>query len=709
MAKLALSRDMLSDYAALQKRAQSRVAELADMFQRMTAEELRGSKGIHLEAYAKAKDPRARTIRIDDNHRGVVIDAGDDSTYVLIRIGTHDEIDRWMMHNVARVNEATGALEIVNLTAIEAALSVTPAPVSEQRLFAHRSDKEFRQLGIPEYLLPTLRAFETQEQLLGLLQALPQNQADALIELTGNESVDVLFGLVAGDIDPAKIDTDDVAAALEAPASKSQFRIMTDEAELASVLALPLAQWRTYLHTSQEQLARKPIYNGPVRVTGGAGTGKTVVAMHRAAALAAQLPEQAGTAILFTTFTRNLAQVIESDLRLLGGSGLLDDVEVRNVDSLAYRVVQEAEGGRPVVIGSDEVMKLWNDIVDETGIEFSASFLNSEWEHVILALGCASRSDYFAAPRSGRGLRLDRRGRAEVWKAVEALTQSLADQNRRTYLQLAQAAAGYLAARQVKPYRHVIVDEAQDLHETQWRLLRAAVAEGPNDLFIVGDSHQRIYDRKSSLSKVGINIVGRSHRLRINYRTTHEILGWSLALLGEGEYDDLDTGTDPHDFAGYHSFLHGNRPVTLAARSKREEYAGLVERVRSWIDLGIEPDEIGVAARASGSIDAIDRALREASVPTVVLGPDLPSANGVRIATMHRLKGLEFRAVAIVDVDDDNVPAHWELTDRHADEVQFRADLQRELCLLYVACTRAREELWVGWSGKPSRFLEPVL
>ncbi|MEZ5234495.1 MAG: AAA family ATPase [Acidimicrobiales bacterium] len=407
----------------------------------------------------------------------MVIDVGDDETYVLTRIGTHDEIDRWMMQNISRVNEVTGALEIVNIVALEEAVEDTQHNAGDaagaKPLFEHRTEKEFRQLGVDVDLLPVLRLITSEEQLEALLKPLPQNQAEALICLTGDEPVDVLFGQIAGDIEPGSVDTEDLAAALAAPASRNQFHVLTSEGELADVLALPLAQWRTYLHTSQHQLAYRPVYNGPVRVTGGAGTGKTVVAMHRAKHLADAMPaDAAGQQILFTTFTRNLAQVIERDLRLLGGGDLLERVEVLNVDRLAYRVVQEAEGAQPRVVDGGTLNDHWQDVIDEHGIELTREFLNSEWEQVILAQGCTSRSDYFNAPRSGRGLRLDRRGRADVWKAVELLTQRLSQRNERTYLQLAQAAAGYLKVRPVKPYRHIVVDEAQDLHEQQWRLLR---------------------------------------------------------------------------------------------------------------------------------------------------------------------------------------------------------------------------------------------
>lgn len=711
VAKLALSRDLLSDFAKLQKPAQAAVSKLADQFQKMTAGELRASKGIHLERHAAQLDERARTIRIDDNHRGVVLDVGDDNTFILTRIDTHDNIDHWMMHNRFRVNEATGALEVQNPTAIsDAVASVDTSSVKPAaKLFQHRKDKDFRQLGIDESLLPALRAFTGEDQLVGILGVLPPNQADALILLTGTEDVGVLYSQIAGDIRPNEIDPEDVAAAVVAPASRQSFHVVTDEAELQEMLAQPLAQWRTYLHHTQHELAYRDSFNGPVRVTGGAGTGKTVVAIHRARHLAERVTERSRKPILFTTFTRNLAQAIERDLRALGGADVLDVVEVINVDSLAHRIVSGAEQTAPGIALDDELLDVWRDVVDELGIAFTPEFLNAEFVQVVLAQGIGSRSDYFTATRAGRGVRLARRDRADVWKATEAFLLELTSRGKRSYLQMADAAAGYLSSRTIKPYHHVLVDEAQDLHETQWRMLRAAVPAQPNDMFIVGDSHQRIYDRRTSLSQVGIKITGRSRRLRINYRTTHEILRWALAFLGEGSYDDLDEGTESQSLATYHSFLHGPRPTMIDKRSKHDELQALTEQVNLWIAGGVPAEEIAVAARSGGSLDAVAQALQRGGVVSTRLTADLARGDGVRLGTMHRLKGIEFRCVALIDMDDDSMPLQWAVTDRRADPLQHEADLRRERCTAYVAATRARDDLWVGWSGKPSRFLLPLL
>ena len=706
MAKLALSTEFLKEFAKLEPRERNRVSRLADIFQRQSVAELKKQAGVNLETHRNQLDPSARTVRIDENHRGVVY-AGENDTFILHKILTHDESNAWMARNRFKVNPQTSAVEVIDIEAIEAA-SLHAASTTDDAaglLFQHRRDKDFRQLGIEESLVPALRAFSSDEHLQALLGVLPAGQAEALIELTGDDTPDEIYGRIAGSIAPGSITENDVEGALTSPASRSQFHIFTDETELRDMLAKPLAHWRIFLHQSQQRVAYRQTYNGPARITGGAGTGKTVVAVHRAKFLADHLEDRSGKPILFTTFAKNLAQSIEHDLRDLGGADLLDVVEVVNVDRLAYRIVHEVEGNKTKVINDYELQDLWQEIADELGSAYRPEFLANEWEQVVLAQRCRSRQEYLEVSRAGRGVRLDRRGRVEVWKAIESINQRLTDQNQRTFLQLADTAADYLTRRKVRPYQHVIVDEAQDLHETQWRMLRATVAEAPNDMFIAGDSHQRIYDRRSSLSKLGINIRGRSHKLRINYRTTHEILRWSLQLLGTHSYDDLDDGVDSHDFAGYHSYMHGPEPTVHQAHSRRAEITALVDQVQRWLRDGVAEEDIAVVARRNQDLDSLVQGLKSAGVGASQLNPTGPIQSGVRLATMHRVKGIEFRCVAITGVNDDRIPEPAALTDKAADEVQHRLDLVREGCLLYVAATRSREDLWLSYTGNPSRFL----
>jgi len=693
------------------------------MFKGRSLADLERQKGINLEPYEGQKDRRARTIRITGGLRCVacVPDKKDllgEDSVILHKIVSHDEAQRWMMNSRFTANAVTGAVEVVDVTALEeiaATAPPEPAATAPEPIFGHRSDSDFTSLGVSAELLPALRSFTDQDQLGGLLTVVPQSQAEALVEMLGYDTVDAIYARIAGDFAPGSISDDDVGEALSSDASRSQFVEILDDDELTRVLDQPMATWRTFLHPTQRRVAYRHEYSGPARVTGGAGTGKTVVALHRAKHLASQLGEHSGTPILFATFNKNLAESIKQVPFALGGPELYDRVDVIHVDSLANRLIREVEGSSPAVImDSREISDIWIQTAKTAGVERSADFLNTEWEQVILAKRCRSLEDYLSISRVGRGVRLDRRQRTAVWQVAEQFTSQLEERGRRTFLQLSDAATDYQSRRSVRPYRHVIVDEAQDLHPSNWRLLRSLVEEGPNDIFICGDSHQRIYKHQASLSGLGVHIVGRSHKLRINYRTSHEIMRWCLKLL-EAEsqraaFDAFDGGNDTHDYAGYHSFMRGPDPQLHKADSSAELAEAVVARVMRWLDDGVEASEIAVVAPWNRDLTQVKALLRSDGIRTVECKSSRPNDQGVRVGSMHSVKGLEFRCVAATAVNSDRLPHPFGTTKEADDPVQHRADVRRERCLLYVACSRARDVLWAGYvRGRASEFLYPHL
>jgi superfamily I DNA/RNA helicase len=468
-------------------------------------------------------------------------------------------------------------------------------------------------------------------------------------------------------------------------------------AELAAVLAHPFAAWRVFLHPTQRRIAYRPSYAGPTLVTGGAGTGKTVTALHRTVELARRA--RPGEKILLTTYTRNLAEALDRQLTLLTEDTVVRGrIDVLNVDRLAYKVATETLGPRPMIAAKQTLDALWEKAATPV---FSATFLQHEWEQVILAQSLREPAEYVAARRHGRGSPLRAEQRLTVWEAIRSVTDTLRRQDEYTFLQLAGLTAAVLAERPLRPYRHVIVDEGQDLHPAHWRLLRAAVAEGPDDLFIVADPHQRIYDNRVSLSSLGVGIRGRSRRLTVNYRTTHEILTWSVRLLTGLTATGLDDRTDT--LAGYRSPMHGSRPVVRACTDQVAENAALVAQVREWLDGGVEPHAIGIAARSKSRAKAAQEALAGAAIPTS--STNASKTNAVRVGSMHSLKGLEFRCLAAVGVSADAVPAPSAVTKRAVDPLTHDLDMQRERCLLFVACTRARDSLYLSHVGAPSPFV----
>ena len=478
-----------------------------------------------------------------------------------------------------------------------------------------------------------------------------------------------------------------------------------DEEELRLILAHPFAAWRAFLHPSQHEIAYRVSYSGSAQVTGGPGTGKTVTVLHRAAILA----ERAGQPrlprpVLLTTFNGNLAESLHAQLDLLiPDAAVRDRIEVLNVDRLAYRVVKQARG-TPVLADERELRVRWAQAAADAGLDLTPAFLKNEWEQVILAQDLRAERAYLTCLRTGRGRPLTKAQRSQVWQAAQQITAGLRTAGQTTHLQLANEATRLLRQAGTLAYRHILVDEAQDLHPAQWRLLRAAVAPGPDDLFIAADPHQRVYDNRVSLISLGISVRGRSRRLSLNYRTTQEILAWAVPLLGTNPVTGLDGEVD--SLIGYRSPMHGPRPQQKLTVSRAEEFSLLTERIGSWLSDGIEPHAIGVAARSAALVREAREALRLAGIETVSLN-GRGDTKAVRAGTMHAMKGLEFQAVAVIGVEHGLVPEPAAVTPPTEDAATHALDLQRERCVLFVACTRARDHLYVSGTGQPSIFLHP--
>ncbi|MFJ8565333.1 UvrD-helicase domain-containing protein [Streptomyces sp. NPDC093514] len=709
MATLGIHKDFLLEFAKLEKAVQKRVHEVFGKFREHR------HAGLHLEKLENPRDSRIRTIRVSKFMRGVVLAPDSGDCFLLLKVMAHDDAIAWALSHRATVNSATQGIELRDDIALEqAAADVHHAPITaERRLFTEIADKELTRLGIDPDLLPLVRNLSTEAHLDALRKILPEQQYDVLAGLAaGLTPEDVWREAVAVHAERA------AAEALQTPAedglaaamARSQGRIalLSGPEELLDILSRPFDAWRVFLHPSQRRIAYHPSYNGPARVTGGPGTGKTVVALHRALHLARQLPDDApDESVLLTTYTRNLAADLRHGLELLiPDKALRAKIRVVNVDALANQLVREDRGGPLNILTSQkEINSRWDALARRLGLDYSDVFLDQEWRQVVLAQDLRSPEAYLKASRSGRGTALSPLRRAQVWRAVEGFTRELRQAAEWTFLQVCAEAARLLEPRTDRPFRHVVIDEAQDLHPAQWRLLRASVAPGPDDLFIAGDTHQRIYGNKVSLRSLGVNVTGRSHRLRINYRTTHEILQWSASLLNGQSLDDMDGGTE--SLTGYRSVLNGGNPELRASADKAEEISDLTSRIAQWVNDGVEPSEIGVAVRYMQLGKEIAQALERAELPVRLLGTAQASGDGtgVCIGTMHRMKGLEFRFVAVAGVSDSVVPLASTLTPAEVDAQQHRDDLLGELSLLFVACTRAREVLRVSWHGAPSPFL----
>ncbi|MGA7415482.1 MAG: UvrD-helicase domain-containing protein, partial [Bryobacteraceae bacterium] len=442
--------------------------------------------------------------------------------------------------------------------------------------------------------------------------------------------------------------------------------------------------------------------NGPVRVLGGAGTGKTVVAMHRARYLAEEVFNKKEDRILFTTFTRNLATDIQENLRKLCSVDALSRIDVVNLDAWVANFLR-GQGYRHQVVFDEDENEAWAYALNQAPADLglTPSFYRSEWEQVVQAQNLTDADQYLKASRIGRGTRLGREAKKRIWPVFQEYRAQLNEQGKKEYVDLLRDARGLIQSKGISmPYRAVIVDEAQDMSAEAFRLLRAIVPEGPNDLFVVGDAHQRIYRHRVSLGQCGINIKGRGKKLKINYRTTDEIRRFAVALLEARDIDDLDAGADQQK--GYMSLTHGKPPFVHAFASFGDEMKFLTEHIRGLQEEGAPIESICVVGRTKRILESYTSQLQAAGVATYEIKRNTAEQRdkpGLRIATMHRVKGLEFEHVIVVGANKGVIPLDAAVNDAEDNVAKRDADTS-ERSLLYVALTRARKSASVtGYGG----------
>ena len=658
--RVALSQDFLLKLGKLPSAVHARIVKWALKFQQDPM-----SPGINYETIKATRDPNLRSVRIDQDWRGIVFKPDKGDLYILLHVDHHDEAYRWAERRKMAVNPVTGALQLVSLEAVEALEpeSVASEPAAEteagassgevcavpraEPLFAGLSDQALVQLGTPVELLPLVRRVRSEPELDGIQAQLPVEAYEGLFLVAAGDTVSQVLHERETRVD-RRYDESDYAAALDSAESQSRFVVVTSDAEMTAILNAPLAQWRVFLHPVQRKLAGGD-RSGPVRILGGAGTGKTVLALHRAKWLAKNRTAD-GQKVLFTTFTRNLALDVEQNLKSL----FLDDpdlakVEVCNLDRWVYRFLRQRNYEHRIIYKRDD--EAWGRALQvaspKAGLD--EAFYAGEWDQIISAQGVDSLDDYRRASRIGRTSILSRSKRDLVWPVFEEYRAQLSAKRMKDVDDAYRDAAQLLAEKPGSPYSAIVVDETQDFGPQALRLIRAMVPAGANDLFFVGDGHQRIYPKhKAVLGRCGIDIRGRSRKLYVNYRTTDEIRSLAVALLEGREIDDLDGGSD--DNRRYKSLSHGPVPEVLNSGSTNEAIELAVGRVVEWM-AEAEPPVVCVMTQTLRLRDETARALGEKGIQTTTIEADsIDSAESiaVRVSTMHRAKGLEFDRVAVL-------------------------------------------------------------
>ncbi|MEV8128724.1 UvrD-helicase domain-containing protein [Streptomyces sp. NPDC085944] len=694
-------------------------------------------------------DSRLWSARVNDEYRALLLRLADDD-WLIVSVKHRKDVYNRLSYGV---NQVTGGIEYVDLEVVEdSVLRRLPAPPAQapasaepstpaqpepaRPLLADWSDEQLSDLGVAEPLLPVIRTLATEVQLLGLVEYAPQLTGEVLLALFDGASYDDVLDQVTRPVAATEpVDPDDFEAAAQRPATVVT---TTDDALKEALESGDFGRWKVFLHPTQARLVERR-YNGPARVGGGPGTGKTIVALHRVRHLVRQLPPGRDKPVLLTTYNKNLAADLRARLLELGGEELLSRVEVSHVDQLALRIVREAEpGSGKQAIDDSQAVREWRGLLDELGEDgWDAEFLHDEWTQVILGQAVGTRTDYFRARRAGRGRNIGRAERAEIWQLAERFTQRLDRLGRQTWDQVAERAARLEIGREQRiqniarqreeaggldnihlqdgsggwlrhRYRHIVVDEAQDLRPAHWKMLRAMAPRGADDLFLVGDTHQRIYKNQVTLGSLGVNIRGRSSKLSLSYRTTRQILRSALGVLGETTYDDLDGSEET--LAGYRSVLSGGLPAGHAFpdwASEREGVAALIEEWDADSDTAIPHEQIAICVPTNQMAAEMAYTLKLHGIDSVEIRSDGPNGStGVHIGTMFRFKGLEYQRMVIAGVTDGLVPRETVNSLRDRDPVRYRHEIQRARSLLFVAATRARDSVDVFWHGKPSPFLD---
>ena len=701
---VALSNDFLLAYSSVQKGHQKKVREFIELFR-----ERPDSPGIHYEPIESAKGKSLYSVRIDQAYRAVVFHPAS-SVYVLTWVDHHDEAYDWAASKTFQVNPLTGALQVLNTEVVKAAPAAAVASGQQAAgLFDDVKDKHLLRLGVPEALLPLVRGLRSDTDLEKAEKQIPQEAYEALFLLASGYSLEEVFQEVDKRDEEVPVNTGDFVAALQNEDSCRRFYVVDEAKELTEILSAPLEQWRVFLHPKQRKLVTMRA-SGPVRVLGGAGTGKTVVAMHRAKYLAEQVFTGKEDRVLVTTFTKNLATDIFENLRKICAAEAMARIEVVNLDAWVSNFLR-TQGYRHQVVFDDEGNECWRNALNLVPGELALpeNFYRTEWEDVIQAQNITSAEQYVKAARLGRGTRLGRDLKKRIWPVFQEYRAQMNEQGKKEYIDLIRDARSLLETRKITlPYRSVVIDEAQDMSAEAFRLLRAIVPAGENDIFLVGDAHQRIYHHRVTLGQCGINIKGRGKKLKVNYRTTEETRRFAVALLEGRDIDDLDGGQDQQK--GYMSLTHGEPPIVRRFRTFAEEGAFVKARIQELTAQATAQEAICVVGRTRKVLEAYTAYLRGEGMETYEIRRDAAEQRdkpGVRIATMHRVKGLEFEHMLIVSANKGIVPLDQAIRGGE-DAVAKRNAETAERALLYVALTRAKKSASITGFGEICPFLSDV-
>lgn len=694
--RLFLSETFFDAVFKLPKKTQDKVVAFQKKFR-----ENHTTSGIHLEPIAQFKNSTLRTARVDDNYR-VIVGVLDGDNYSLLYVADHEEAYRWGMNKRFVWNEHTQACQLITIE--EKAEEVVAPQISESEptILTGISNEKLLKIGIPEDAISRVLLIKSLDDLDALEPILPVDAYENLFNIMDGENIDNIIasieeGQAQGDDDKLLSDN-----------NKRRFVEITDDVYLQNIIEQGMDKWQIFLHPSQRKLVDAD-YKGTMKVSGGAGTGKTIAAIHRLKFLC----ESPDAHVLFTTYTKTLSINLADSIAKLNVPR--HKYSLNNIDKVLLEVAEtyKIKEGYKVLdySGDEESLKLWREVLETEVTEFDEQFLYDEYIDVIVYFGNKDAKQYMMQPRVGRTKALSRKQRIEIWKLVEKYIALKQERQVVDRLELFNETTNYLNENNIHPYTNVIADEFQDFSNPELKFLRALVAEGINDLFLTGDPIQRIYTgRKINFSAAGINVRGvRSRKLKINYRTTEPIKRVATAVVKGIDFDDMDGGKESTN--GYVSLIHeGETPQYNIVDDANAEVQQVVEWVKECLDSNIKLSEICIAAPSMNLLkDMQSRLHHDGTDYRIIKGSQKQgNSNGVDLCTFHSLKGLEYRAVILMGVNERNIPSKSTegFPFSGMDQVAQKEFLSSKRSLLYVAITRARQLVYMVGYGQPTGVLK---
>lgn len=650
--------------------------------------------GMQLHKVDKAKDPNFRSVRVNLDIRLIVHKSA--SSLLLCYVDHHEPAYRWAERRRLETHPKTGAAQLVEIRETIQEI-VTPKYIEAEQailanppLFADIPEDELLRYGVPTEWLEDVRAVN-EDGMLDLADHLPSEAAEALLDLATGVTPQIVQT------------TPDSTDPFDHPDAQRRFRLMQNVEELERALEFPWEKGTLFLHLAQQQLVERD-YNGPARVSGSAGTGKTIVALHRAVFLARNHPD---ARVLLTTFSDTLANALKLKLKrlIINTPHIGERLEVHAMNGIGLRLYQ-LNYGLPKIASRQEIQILLEEAAKETNAQkFTLHFLISEWEQVVDAWQLETWEAYRDVLRLGRKTRLPEPHRRVLWSIFERVRAGLKSMHQVTYAQMFRKLSAHLYDTNRSPFDFVVVDEAQDVSVPQLRFLAALSKGEPNSLFFAGDLGQRIFQQPFSWKALDVDIRGRSKTLRINYRTSHQIRMRSDRLLAP-ELSDVDGNIEERK--GAISVFNGPEPNITVFDTEDEETQALAGWFSDLKNDGLMFHEMGVFVRSPAELKRAVAAVERAGLPHKVLDENVETTTGyVSISTMHLAKGLEFRAVAVMACDDEVIPLQ-ERIETVADDSDLEEVYNTERHLLYVACTRARDYLMVTAVDPGSEFLDDL-